>query len=164
MTPLEAAYAAHDPGSQRFLDAVDFAGRYQVTRTEARRIALESESAAVRERTWKDETWWKDAEEESVADGGEITRHDSAGVAVAGPSGCCFSMYDGTEEETRMKIVLIHSDEGYSVSVPSLPGCCSQGNTEAEAIDNIKVAIQEYLSVKADLQRRDLTDGGDVTR
>ena len=29
MTPLEAAYAACEPGSERFLNAVDFAGRYQ---------------------------------------------------------------------------------------------------------------------------------------
>ena len=63
MTPLEAAYATHAPGSGRFLDAVDFAGRYQVSRTEARRIALESDSAAVWERAWKDETWWKDGED-----------------------------------------------------------------------------------------------------
>lgn len=63
MTPLEAAYAAHEPGSPRFLEAVDFVGRYQVTRTEAKRIALESDSAAVWERTWKDETWWKDDED-----------------------------------------------------------------------------------------------------
>ena len=46
-----------------------------------------------------------------------------------------------------MKIVLVHSDEGYSVLAPSLPGCWSQGNTEAEAIDNIKAAIREYLRV-----------------
>ena len=67
MTPLEAAYALFSPGSGRFLDAVDFAGRYQVSRTEARpearRIALESGSAEVRERTWKDKTWWKDVED-----------------------------------------------------------------------------------------------------
>ena len=63
MTPLEAAYTAHAPGSPAFLAAVDFAGRYQVSDTEARRIALESESAAVWERTWKDETWWKDGED-----------------------------------------------------------------------------------------------------
>ena len=51
MTPLEAAYALFSPGSDRFLDAVDFAGRYQVTRSEARRIALESDSAAAWEKT-----------------------------------------------------------------------------------------------------------------
>jgi predicted RNase H-like HicB family nuclease len=46
----------------------------------------------------------------------------------------------------KYKIVLNKSDEGYSVSCPGLPGCWSQGKTEAEAIDNIKDAIQEYLS------------------
>jgi len=150
MTPLEAAYAAHDPGSQRFLDAVDFAGRYRVTRTEARRIALESDSAAVWERTWKEETWWKGAEEASVAD-----EDESAPVALARS----FLMHDGTGEETRIEVVLIHSDEGWSVSVPSLPGCCSQGDTEAEAIDNIKSAAQEYLAAKRDLQKSHLADG-----
>jgi len=35
----------------------------------------------------------------------------------------------------------------YSVSVPGLPGCWSQGSTEAEALDNIKDAITEYLAV-----------------
>ena len=65
MTLLEAAYGAHEPGSECFLDAVDFAGRYQITRTEARRIALDSESAVVWERTWRDETWWKDGEDVS---------------------------------------------------------------------------------------------------
>ena len=68
-------------------------------------------------------------------------------------------MHDDTGEETRIEAVLIHSDEGWSVSVPSLPGCCSQGSTEAEAIDNIKVAVQEYLAVKRDLQGSDLADG-----
>jgi predicted RNase H-like HicB family nuclease len=46
----------------------------------------------------------------------------------------------------KYKIVLNKSDEGYSVSCPGLPGCWSQGKTEAEAIDNIKDAIQEYLA------------------
>lgn len=31
------------------------------------------------------------------------------------------------------------------MSAPSLPGCWSQGATEAEALENIKSAIQEYL-------------------
>jgi predicted RNase H-like HicB family nuclease len=46
----------------------------------------------------------------------------------------------------KYKIVLNKTDEGYSVSCPGLPGCWSQGKTEAEAIDNIKDAIQEYLA------------------
>jgi predicted RNase H-like HicB family nuclease len=47
----------------------------------------------------------------------------------------------------KYKIALRKSDEGYSVSVPGLPGCWSQGATEAEALDNIRDAIQEYLAV-----------------
>lgn len=47
----------------------------------------------------------------------------------------------------RYRIALHQSDEGFSVSVPGLPGCWSQGTTETEAIENIKDAIREYLSV-----------------
>ncbi len=47
----------------------------------------------------------------------------------------------------QYKVALHHSDEGFSASVPGLPGCWSQGVTETEALDNIRVAIAEYLSV-----------------
>lgn len=47
----------------------------------------------------------------------------------------------------KYKIALKKNEEGYSVSVPGLPGCWSQGTTEAEAIDNIKDAIASYLMV-----------------
>jgi predicted RNase H-like HicB family nuclease len=47
----------------------------------------------------------------------------------------------------RYRIALHKSEEGYSVSVPGLPGCWSQGATEIEALENIKDAIREYLSV-----------------
>ena len=50
----------------------------------------------------------------------------------------------------KYKIVLNKTDEGYSVSCPGLPGCWSQGETEAEAIENIKDAIQEYLAAVYD--------------
>ena len=46
----------------------------------------------------------------------------------------------------KYKIVLNKTDEGYSVSCPGLPGCWSQGKTEAEALENIKDAIKEYLA------------------
>ena len=36
-------------------------------------------------------------------------------------------------------------DGGYVVYVPSLPGCISQGDTEKEALLNIKEAIELYL-------------------
>ena len=47
----------------------------------------------------------------------------------------------------RYKIALQRSNEGVSVSVPGLPGCWSQGGDEAEALENIRDAIREYLSV-----------------
>ena len=51
----------------------------------------------------------------------------------------------------KYKIALERSDEGFSVSVPGLPGCWSQGDTEAEALANIRAAIAEYLVVRDDL-------------
>ena len=46
----------------------------------------------------------------------------------------------------RLKIVLEVSDEGgYTVYVPSLPGCVSEGNTRDEAMQNIREAIDLYL-------------------
>lgn len=54
----------------------------------------------------------------------------------------------------RYRIALHHSEEGYSVSVPGLPGCWSQGRTETEAVENIRAAIQDYLAV-VDEQLRD---------
>jgi len=48
---------------------------------------------------------------------------------------------------------LQQSAEGFSVSVPGLPGCWSQGATEQEAIENIKDAIREYLAAVDDQLR-----------
>jgi len=53
----------------------------------------------------------------------------------------------------RYKIALQKTDEGYSVSVPGLPGCWSQGATEEEALENIRDAIREYLAAREDLLR-----------
>jgi predicted RNase H-like HicB family nuclease len=53
----------------------------------------------------------------------------------------------------KYKIAIERTDEGYSVSVPGLPGCWSQGATEPEAIANIREAIKEYLLVRDDLIR-----------
>jgi predicted RNase H-like HicB family nuclease len=46
----------------------------------------------------------------------------------------------------RLKVVLKPSDEGgFTVYVPSLPGCISEGETEQEARANIQQAIELYL-------------------
>lgn len=51
----------------------------------------------------------------------------------------------------KYRVVLRASEEGYSVSCPGLPGCWSEGKTEPEALENIRIAIQEYLAVVEDL-------------
>jgi predicted RNase H-like HicB family nuclease len=45
----------------------------------------------------------------------------------------------------KYKVNLEKTEEGYSISVPYLPGCWSQGKTELEALENIKDAIHSYL-------------------
>ncbi len=37
------------------------------------------------------------------------------------------------------------TDGGYVVNVPALPGCVSQGDTRAEALENIREAIALYV-------------------
>jgi len=54
---------------------------------------------------------------------------------------------------SRSYIVLLEREEagGFSVSVPDLPGCLSQGETEAEALVNVREAIEGYIDgLKAD--------------
>ena len=46
----------------------------------------------------------------------------------------------------KIKVILEPSEEGgYTVYVPSLPGCISEGDSEDEALTNIKEAIELYL-------------------
>lgn len=53
----------------------------------------------------------------------------------------------------RYKVNIQKTDEGYSVWVPGLPGCWSQGATEDDALDNIRDAIQSYLETVEELGR-----------
>ena len=49
-------------------------------------------------------------------------------------------------EAMKLTIFLEPSEEGgFTVTVPSLPGCISEGDTRDEAIANIKEAIDLYL-------------------
>jgi predicted RNase H-like HicB family nuclease len=57
------------------------------------------------------------------------------------------------EVNMNYKVVVHESEEGFSVSCPGLPGCWSQGETEAEALENIQSAIREYLAAVDDLVR-----------
>jgi predicted RNase H-like HicB family nuclease len=63
--------------------------------------------------------------------------------------------------ESHYFVSLKKTGEGYSVWVPGLPGCASQGLTEQEALANIQDAIREYLDVAEELgaegDRREVT-------
>lgn len=51
----------------------------------------------------------------------------------------------------KYKVNIEKTEEGYAVWCPGLPGCWSQGQTEEEALENIKDAIQAYLETVEDL-------------
>jgi predicted RNase H-like HicB family nuclease len=46
----------------------------------------------------------------------------------------------------KLRVVLEPSEDGgYTVTVPALPGCISEGNSREEALANVEEAIQLYL-------------------
>jgi predicted RNase H-like HicB family nuclease len=53
-----------------------------------------------------------------------------------------------------MVVLQRENDGGYVASVPSLPGCVSQGDSRGKALRNIREAIQLYLE--------DLTAAGEA--
>ncbi len=53
----------------------------------------------------------------------------------------------------RYKVNLKKTKEGYAVWCPGLPGCWSQGQSEDEALENIKDAIQSYLETAEELNK-----------
>jgi predicted RNase H-like HicB family nuclease len=51
----------------------------------------------------------------------------------------------------NFKVLIEEDEDGFFVAtVPSLPGCISQGKTEGEARENIKEAIELHLSALAE--------------
>jgi len=51
----------------------------------------------------------------------------------------------------RQVLLIPDPDGGYTVEVPSLPGCISEGDTLDEALANIREAIELYIeSLEAD--------------
>jgi len=48
--------------------------------------------------------------------------------------------------QRRFKVILEKNDSnGYTVTVPALPGCVTQGKNKDEALERIQEAIQGYL-------------------
>jgi predicted RNase H-like HicB family nuclease len=70
----------------------------------------------------------------------------SAFWRLANATGCIITLRQSAEAFMRFKIVLEPSDEGgFTVYVPALPGCISEGDTHEEALANIKEAIELYF-------------------
>lgn len=63
----------------------------------------------------------------------------------------------------KFKVQLIKHEEGFTILCPDLPGCISEGDTEEEALENIKDAIEGYLDVMIkNLSRRHKEERPDV--
>ena len=56
---------------------------------------------------------------------------------------------DLATEDVNMEyeVVLIETEQGWSVSCPALFGCHSQGGTRSEALENIREAMSGWLAV-----------------
>ena len=57
----------------------------------------------------------------------------------------------------KYRVKLEQTDEGYAVWCPGLPGCWSQGVTEAEALENITDAIATYMTTVEELLKDRMT-------
>jgi predicted RNase H-like HicB family nuclease len=53
-----------------------------------------------------------------------------------------------SEAAMKLEIMLIKSDDGIAACAPSLPGCWSQGTSSDEALENIRIAVSEYLGTE----------------
>jgi predicted RNase H-like HicB family nuclease len=72
---------------------------------------------------------------------------------------------DDIVESMGYRVVLMETDEGFSVSCPALPGCHSQGATREEALANIREAIRLWVEVaEEDAMSAADADGARVTR
>ena len=60
----------------------------------------------------------------------------------------------------QLRVLLEPSEDGgYTVSVPGLPGCISEGDTREDALANIREAVQLYLDpVEDDTAGRDAAE------
>jgi predicted RNase H-like HicB family nuclease len=58
--------------------------------------------------------------------------------------------------QSRYEIVIYWSDEDdcFLVEVPELPGCMADGASYQEAVSNVEIVIDEWLSTATELERR----------
>ena len=54
----------------------------------------------------------------------------------------------------KYRVTLVEFQEGWAVWCDELPGCCSQGATRTEALENIRIAIREWLDTQPEIEER----------
>jgi len=52
------------------------------------------------------------------------------------------------------RVTVVESTEGFAVWCDDLPGCCSQGASKEEALENVREAIREYLEARGEIEAR----------
>jgi len=63
----------------------------------------------------------------------------------------------------KLRVVIEKDEEGFfTAKVPSLPGCLSQGNTEDQAIANVKEAIEGWLEVMESKRKIDKSQAVEI--
>ncbi|HEB71013.1 MAG TPA: type II toxin-antitoxin system HicB family antitoxin [Nitrospirae bacterium] len=63
----------------------------------------------------------------------------------------------------KLRVVIEKDEEGFfTAEVPSLPGCLSQGNTEDQAIANVKEAIEGWLEVMESKRKIDKSQAVEI--
>jgi len=62
----------------------------------------------------------------------------------------------------KYTVIFHRNEEGISVSVPGLPGCWSEGDTEEEALANIQDAISDYFAAVKEMSQDEETHEIDV--
>jgi len=63
----------------------------------------------------------------------------------------------------KYTVIFHRTEEGISASVPGLPGCWSEGDTEEETLENIQDAIQEYLAAMKEMSHDQETHEIEIT-
>ncbi len=64
-----------------------------------------------------------------------------------GPPGLCVEERDGEISAVKLRVIVERDEDGvYVAEVPQLPGCVSQGETRAAALDNVREAARGYVA------------------
>jgi predicted RNase H-like HicB family nuclease len=64
----------------------------------------------------------------------------------------------------KLHVVIERDEAGYYIAeVPALPGCFSQGKTKAEALQNIREAVEGWLEVMESKHPFDPSDAIEVS-